>query len=225
MIRVPAAFLSALIGLFANAGCTTPPPQRNTTPVAGSAEWIRLFDGNTLDGWQKRGGVAEFRIEDGEIVGETRPNTPNTFLCTGREFCDFTLEIEFKVDDSLNSGVQFRSQARQEKGSERVFGYQAEIDPSPRAWTGGIYDEARRGWFAPIENTPEARTAFRPGEWNSLRIDCRGDHIRTWVNGVLCADIRDSATACGFVALQVHGVGAKQEPMRVRWRNIRILPR
>jgi hypothetical protein len=200
------------------AGCASPPAH------PADEGWQSLFDGRTLDGWVQRGGKAEYRVEDGCIVGETRPDQPNTFLCSTQEFCDFTLELKFRVDPSLNSGVQFRSQARPEKGSERVFGYQAEIDPSARAWTGGIYDEGRRAWFAPIVNTPEARTAFRQGEWNSMRIECRGDRMQTWINGVSTADIRDAMTPCGFIALQVHGVGPRQEPLTVRWRSLRIRP-
>ena len=214
--RIVAVAAASLLGAIG--GCQG---AKQAAPTGG---FVPLFDGRTLDGWVQRGGKAVYRVEGGCIEGETRPDQPNTFLCTEKDYCDFTLELEFKVDDALNSGVQFRSQFRPEKGLERVYGYQAEIDPSARAWTGGIYDEGRRAWFAPIENTPESRTAFRHGEWNSMRVECRGDHMRTWINGVPCADIHDSMTACGFIGLQVHGVGAKKEPLTVRWRNIRIMP-
>ncbi|MCC6676754.1 MAG: DUF1080 domain-containing protein [Phycisphaerales bacterium] len=181
-----------------------------------------LFDGQSLDGWVQRGGRAEYRIEEGAIVGATRANQPNSFLCTKEEFGDFELDLEFKVDRELNSGIQVRSQARAEGAMERVYGYQIEIDPGPRAWTGGVYEEAGRGWLFDLSGNEEARAAFRPGEWNHFRIECAGPAIRTWINGVPAADFTDSLTPRGFIALQVHGVGARQDELTVRWRGIRI---
>jgi hypothetical protein len=181
-----------------------------------------LFDGRTLDGWRRLGGGAEYRVEDGQIVGTTRPDQPNSFLCTERMFDDFILELEFKVDPELNSGIQIRSNSDPAYQDGRVHGYQVEIDPSERAWTAGIYDEARRGWLASLDEDAPARTALQPGGWNRLRIVAVGDHIRTWLNGVPAADLVDSMTPCGFIGLQVHGVGERADPLEVRWRDIRI---
>ena len=182
----------------------------------------RLFDGKTLNGWTQRGGKATYTVEDGCIVGATRPNQPNSFLCTNQTFGDFVLELEFLVDPRVNSGVQFRSQSLPEYRDGIVHGYQAEIDPTTRAWTGGIYDESRRGWIGPLDKNPEAQRAFKQNQWNHLRIEARGDRLRTWVNGVPAADLRDSMTREGFIALQVHGVGDRADPLEVRFRNIRL---
>jgi hypothetical protein len=104
-----------------------------------------------------------------------------------------------------------------------VHGYQVEIDPSDRAYSGGVYDEGRRGVFlADLKDNEPARKAFKQNEWNKFRIECRGDSIKTWINGVAATDFKDSMTATGFIALQVHGVGKNEQPMEVRWRNIRI---
>lgn len=192
------------------------------TTISQTVQWTPLVRGNSLDGWVKRGGTAEYRVENGTIIGETRPNTPNTFLCTEKVYGDFELELEFKVHDELNSGVQFRSNSVSGYQNGRVHGYQAEIDPSDRAWTGGVYDEGRRAWIASLENKPEAQKAFKKGEWNKFRILAVGDHIQVWTNGVKTTDFRDDMTRTGFVALQVHGVGARQDPLTVSWRNIRI---
>ena len=194
-----------------------------------------LFDGKTLEGWEQHGGKAKYRVENGEIVGASVPNTANSFLCTTKEYGDFILELEFKVSPELNSGVQIRSQVfadereidvegtKKKIPADRVHGYQVEIDPSPRAFSGGIYDEARRGRFlADLSNNEEARKAFKQGEWNKFRIECRGDSIKTWINGVPAVDLKDSMTPKGLIALQVHGVGKREEPLEVRWRNIRI---
>ena len=163
------------------------------------------------------------------------PNTGNSFLCTEKDYGDFVLELEFKVDPALNSGVQIRSQCFDEpkefekdgKKSKipagRVHGYQVEIDPLERAWSGGIYDEGRRGWLNDLKNNDAgAAQAFKQNEWNKFRIECRGDSIKTWINGVPAADLKDGMTPRGFIALQVHGVGDRTEPLEVRWRNIRL---
>lgn len=204
------------------------------TARADESGWRPLFDGKSLDGWIQRGGKAKYRAENGEIIGTCVPNTGNSFLCTDRDYGDFILELEFKVDPKLNSGVQFRSQCfdepkKIEAGEKtisipagRVHGYQAEIDPSERAWSAGIYDEGRRGWLNDLKNNQPAREAFRQNDWNKLRIECRGDSLKTWLNEVPAADLQDGMTPSGFIALQVHGVGAKTEPLEVHWRNLRI---
>jgi len=183
---------------------------------------VPLFDGKSLAGWVQRGGKAKYAVEDGAIVGSSVPNTTNSFLCTEKTFADFILELEFKVDPGLNSGVQIRSESRKDYRNGVVHGYQVEIDPSSRAWSGGIYDESRRGWLCDLKNNEPARKAFKQNQWNQFRIECRGDSIKTWLNGVPAADLKDSKTPRGFIALQVHGVGGRTEPLAVRWRNIRI---
>ncbi len=204
------------------------------TSKADEAAWTPLLNGSSLDGWIQRGGAAKYRVENGEVVGTSVPKTSNSFLCTSREYRDFILEFEFKVNPKLNSGVQIRSQCFDEpKTAElggktykipagRVHGYQVEIDPSERAWSAGIYDEGRRGWLADLKDNEPARKAFKQNEWNAVRVECRGDSIKTWLNGVPAADLHDDVTPRGFIALQVHGVGDNTDPREVRWRSIRI---
>lgn len=187
------------------------------------AKWDDLFNGRNLKGWQKLNGTAEYKVENGMIIGVSKMNTPNTFLATRKSYGDFILEFEFKVDDGLNSGVQFRSLSDKAYMNGRVHGYQFEIDASKRAWTGGIYDEARRGWLYDLTRYPDAQNALKPGAWNMARIEAIGNNIRTWVNGVPCANILDEETASGFIALQVHSISdASREGKTVAWRNIRI---
>jgi len=196
--------------------------------------WIALFDGKTLDGWVQRGGNARYHVEDGQIVGACVPSTPNSFLCTQREFTNFVLEIEFKPTTGLNSGVQIRSQyfetptefewkgKRTKVAARRVHGIQVEIDPSARAWSGGLYEEGARGWLNDLKNNEAARKAFKAGEWNKYHIECRGDSIKTWINDVPAAELKDGRVASGFIALQVHGVGKSEKALEVRFRNIRL---
>ncbi len=187
---------------------------------AGEKNWLDLFNGKILNGWIQRGGKALYHVEDGTIVGTTVPGTPNSFLCTEKVFSNFILELEVKVDTALNSGIQIRSNSFKEYRNGRVHGYQVEIDPSERAWSGGIYDEARRGWLYDLQNNEAARKAFKNGEWNHYRIEAIEDSIKTWINGIPAADLVDSMTATGFIALQVHS--SRIEGVKVRWRNIRI---
>lgn len=206
-----------------------------------------LFDGQSLDGWTQRGGKATYTVvtdaEGGpQIVGTSVADTPNSFLCTEQDYADFVLEFEVWVDPAVNSGVQFRSNvygdetkttmtngagvryaAKQPAG--RVYGYQCEIDPSDRSWSGGIYDEGRRGWIFDLEGDEHAaaRDAFKQGEWNHFRIEAVGDTIKTFVNGVPAADFSDDMTSTGFIGLQVHSIGApEQAGKQIKWRNVRI---
>lgn len=195
------------------------------TAAAQDAPWQSLFNGRDLTGWVKRGGAAEYAAVDGVIVGTTVPKTPNTFLCTERAYGDFILEFEVWVDDRLNSGVQIRSQSRPDYQKGRVYGYQVEIDPSDRAWSAGIYDEGRRGWLYPLTRNEPARKAFKRGAWNRVRVEAIGSRIRTWMNGIPCADLVDEADAKGFIGLQVHGIGrdASKVGIQAKWRGLRII--
>ena len=185
--------------------------------------WKPLFNGKNLKGWKQLNGEATYKVEDGAIVGYPKMGTPNSFLVTTKDYGDFILEFEFRVADGINSGVQFRSESLPSYNKGRVHGYQFEMDPSARAWTGGIYDEARRGWLYPLTKNPAAKQAFKHNEWNTARIEAYGPSIRTWVNGVSCANLLGNKTLKGFIAVQVHQIGSKaDETKTMAWRNIRI---
>ena len=157
------------------------------------------------------------------IVGTTKYGEPNSFLCTQKEYGDFILEFEIWVDTRLNSGVQFRSLSKKDYQNGRVHGYQVEVDPSDRAFTGGIYDEGRRLWMYPLSLNPKSQSAFKNGQWNKIRVEAIGMYINTWVNGIQAARLVDDLTASGLIGLQVHSVGSKElEGIQVKWRNLRI---
>jgi hypothetical protein len=186
-------------------------------------KWEMLFNGKNLKGWKVLNGTAEYTVKDGVIIGTSKLKTPNTFLCTEKIFGDFILELDFKVDNRLNSGIQFRSNSFKEYNNGRVHGYQSEIDPAPRAWSAGIYDEGRRGWLYSLDLNPNAKKAFKANDWNKVRIEAIGSVIRTWLNGIACANLLDNTTATGFIALQVHQIGTPdQVGATVEWKNIRI---
>lgn len=193
-------------------------------------EWNSLFDGKTLEGWIQKNGTATYRVEYGAIIGKTTPGSPNSFLCTKKEYGDFELEFEVKLlDNELNSGVQIRSKTREPKGDEkfgRVNGPQVEIEASGEkgAESGYIYCEACGGWMTPEDELIPTK-AFRDGEWNKYRIVAKGPRIQVWINGQEVEDLADEAKyeshPKGFIGLQVHGVGDRG-PFQVAWRKIRI---
>lgn len=191
-------------------------------PIHPNTQWQQLFNGTSLQGWVQRGGKAKYAVRGKMIVGTTVKGTPNSFLCTDRNYANFILEYHFKVDPRLNSGVQIRSHSLKNYRNGRVHGYQVEIDPSKRAWSGGIYEEARRGWLCDLKNNKPARKAFKQDEWNHVRVEAIGPSIRTWLNGVPAADLVDDMTPTGFIALQVHATNSPS-PFEVSWRHLRVI--
>ncbi len=187
--------------------------------------WRNLINNNSLEGWNIKGGNATYKNENGVIIGTTKANTPNTFLSTNKMYDDFILEIDFKVDPTTNSGIQIRSNSLPFYRDGMVHGYQVEIDPSKRAWSGGIYDEKRRRWLNPLLNNPEAQKAFQQNEWNHYRIEAIGDTIKTWINNIPASYLIDDKTASGFIALQVHSIGKNNKNIgkQIMWKNAKIV--
>lgn len=192
--------------------------EKETTP------WKNLFDGETLNGWIQKGGEATYTVVDGIIVGATVRNTPNSFMTSDKMYGDFILELDYKVDPSMNSGIQIRSNSFPNYRNGVVHGYQIEIDPSDRAWSAGIYDEQRRGWLYPLTDNPEGQKSFKQNEWNHYRIEAIADTLKTWINGIPAAHVIDDKTASGFIGLQVHSIHEEEaEGTTIQWKNIKII--
>lgn len=185
--------------------------------------WVTLFDGKTFQGWKAVGGKADFVIEEGAIVGISKVSTPNTFLVTEKIYEDFILELDLKIEDETsNSGVMIRGQY--DKAKNRVYGYQVEADAKERAWSGGIYDESRRGWLYPLSLNPGARSAFKLGQYNHYRIEVIGNEIKTWVNDVPVAYLVDDMDESGYIGLQVHNIldVKEHEGRKTYFKNIKV---
>ena len=187
--------------------------------------WVDLFNGKDFSGFNQLNGKAPYRVEDGMLVGKSVMGEPNSFMATELDYGDFILEFDVWCDPSLNSGVQFRSESKPDYNNGRVHGYQCEIDPSDRAWSGGIYDEARRGWLVTLVDNEQGRNAYKKGDWNKYRIEAFGDTIRIWLNGVNTSNLLDNTTSKGFIAFQVHSIGRNesQDGKEIKWKNIRIM--
>lgn len=195
--------------------------------LAADDGWISLFDGKCLDGWTQRNGTATYRVENGTIVGTTTEGSPNSFLCSNKDYSDFELEFEVKVDPQLNSGVQIRSQTK-DTPTGRVNGPQVEIEGSGAngSESGYVYGEATgRNWLTPKERLIPHKK-LKDGEWNKYRIVAKGPRIQTWINGESVEDLTDEPIfqthPKGFLGLQVHGIKKGTGPFEVAWKNIRI---
>ena len=198
------------------------------------SDWVSLFNGKSIDNWIVRGGTAKYHVEDGTIVGTTVEKSKNTFLCTKRDYADFELELMVLCDKELNSGMQIRSHvyeketpqaSKQKRMREKgeVYGYQCEITTADKCTSGNFWDEGRwTKWHDDLTKKPGACAAFKDGQWNHYRIVAQGDRIRSWVNGVACADFRDTQDASGFIGLQVHSIAAGKGPYKVRWKEIKL---
>jgi hypothetical protein len=195
--------------------------------------FVPMTNGKDLTGWKKVGGNGEYKVEGAEIVGIGKNVNGNTFLISEQTYKNFDFRFEMKFDTLKgNSGMMFRGLQKESKdGNGRVYGYQCEHDNGmARAWTAGLYDEARRGWLSPDKAkkeqcaafTKQGQEVFKPEEWNSVRILCEGNHILIFLNGEKRVDYTDTDekdfTPEGFLGMQVHS--GKQTD--VRWRNLRI---
>lgn len=190
-----------------------------------------LFNGVDLTGWRN-----PYDWGTAKVVGHEVHLTADRkfFLVTERKYSDFRLMVEIKLPEGeANSGVMFRCHVEPNK----VFGYQAECDGSDRRWSGGLYDEGRRGWIWPSKQgrskdefleyeeesqahfaTPEIRGALQRDGWNRYIVQCRGDRISIELNGVKVTHLRDKTDAEGSIGIQHHG----EDGQTYRFRNLYI---
>ena len=136
--------------------------------------WKNLISNDNLENWEIKQGSAEFIIKNGVISATSILNSPSTYLGTKEVYTDFILEFEVFVSPGLNSGVQFRSLINSSANSNSlVYGYQFELDTDEyRSWSGGIYDQSRKGFFLyPLTRNERGRKAFINGKWNKARIE------------------------------------------------------
>lgn len=206
--------------LIAACGGATSSTSTEGVADTGEGEFVTLFDGETLEGWHNPYEWGEVWVEDGEV--RLRADQ-KFFLVTDRQYGDFELQAEVMLPDAeSNSGIMFRAHVE----PNNVYGYQAEVDPTERAWSGGLYDEGRRGWLHPVREDEasvqafrsNAGDAYRPDAWNAYQIRAVGDSLFINLNGVQTTAIRDTVDERGHIGIQHHG----EEGKVYRFRNLRI---
>lgn len=228
MIRI------CLAALLTAAGFSLISPAAPAADSQSNTTWTELFNGSDLTGWTNPYEWGQARVVDGEIhLTADR----KFFLCTEKKFDDFVFEGEVHLPEGpANSGFMFRCHVEK----NRVYGYQAEVDGSDRRWSGGLYDEGRRGWLWPSKSgrtkeksalkheaesqahfkQPEVRNALKRNGWNTYRITCQGNRLKIEVNGVTTTQYTDDMDASGYIAIQHHG----EKGQTYRFRNLRIRP-
>ncbi len=191
-----------------------------TASEADAVQWNELFDGESLAEWTNPYEWGRAWVESGEIRLQA---DRKFFLVTEKKYRDFIFEAEVRMPEGqCNSGFMFRCHQK----PNNVWGYQAEVDPSDRQWSGGLYDEGRRAWLHPTKDDEVAakafvektKGAFKRHDWNQYRIHCVGPSLRIYVNDLLTTDYIDTMDREGYLAIQHHGEKGKI----YRFRNIRI---
>ena len=174
--------------------------------------FVPLFNGRNLDGWD--GDPRLWSVKDGVIVGSTEgvPLEHNEFLISKKEYSNFILRADMKLRNH-NSGIQFRSQAHPEWV---VSGYQA--DAAEDNYWGCLYEEKGKRGILVNGWKDKGEKVVKLKDWNTYEILCDGDHIQIKLNGLVTADLHDSASLSGVIALQLH----KGPPMQAYFRNIQI---
>jgi len=236
-----------------NANAVAPSPQPPSSIVATDAEGFKkIFDGKTLDGWD--GDTAYWSVQDGALTGQITPDklikTNSFIIWQGGQPADFELKAQFKITETGNSGINYRSEMF--PGIPYALkGYQADID-GKNNYTGQNYEERGRTTLAyrgqrvtiPTVDSSKAvskRNAWVPvivdgslgssdslkglikaDDWNDIHLVIKGNHLQHFVNGVLMSDVTDNDT----VHRKDKGLLGVQvhvgPPMKVQFRNIRI---
>ncbi|MDA8592617.1 DUF1080 domain-containing protein [Planctomycetota bacterium] len=174
-----------------------------------------LFPSESTEGWSNVGD-ARYEVQGSTLIGRAGPQQQQSFLVSNREFGDYTMEVDVRIAVEGNSGIQIRSHVGKDG---KLRGYQAEIDPSPRSWSAGLFDEGRRAWLDDLSDNKAAREAFDLDGWNRYRIVCEGPRVRTWINGVAAADLLDGEDLTGSIAFQIHGW---DDDIEIHWRDPRV---
>ncbi len=195
-------------------------------------DWTPLFNAKNLAGWKVIGKPANVRVADSSLVLQMTAYTArHAFVRSDAKYRNFILEVEFRRDLNLDSGILFRSVNAPDTAFSSIFGYMVKVDPRPdRRWTGGIFVDYGNSheWLQTLEENEPARNAERAGgEWNQLRIEAIGDHIKVWLNGVPTANLLDNRYKKGYIAFKIHYLlrDKAQEDLSISFRNPRIISR
>jgi hypothetical protein len=208
---------------------------------ATADDWISLFDGKTLDGWE--GDTKLWRVEDGAITGQTTADVKidkNSFLIwRGGEVDNFELTLEYRIVNG-NSGIQYRS-FELDDVPYGMGGYQADFEAGDR-YSGILYGEKFRGILAnrgqsteltrdgkfavkvtgEVGDSDKIQAGIKKEDWNRYRIVADGYTFKHFINDMQTIECTDNdkaqRRAVGLLGLQIH-VGP---PMTVQFRNIKL---
>ena len=177
-------------------------------PKAASqdAGWVTLFDGKSLDGWD-RVGESNWHVEDGAVVADKMAGKEAGYLVSKNSYKNFVVRVEFWPSDNANSGIYFRC-LDPKKITDRTC-YEANIfdqRPDPSYGTGAITR------YIEVDPMPKAAD-----KWNTYEVTAKGRDITVVLNGQTTAKLRNGMFDEGPIALQ-HGAGA------IKIRKVEIKP-
>ena len=183
-------------------------------------EWIKLYNGRDLNGWQTTGNWLPQK--DGSLLIQPRPGEKGwqrygAYLWTSKMYKDFVLQVEYKYPPGGNSGVFFRVGDLKNPVQN---GIEAQIlDSTKKKGRMGHHDHG-----GIIRTVGASKNMSKnPGEWNRMIVTCKGHHLRVELNGEKIVDIQLDKTPMkdrpleGYIGLQDHG-----EPNNLYFRNIKL---
>jgi 3-keto-disaccharide hydrolase len=177
---------------------------------SGGGDWVSLFNGRDLSGWVTEGDAA-WSVKNGQLIGMQGPNRAPGDLFTAREYDDFEVVIEYKIQWPANSGVWFRYQTPEKAYQADILEY-----ANPECYSGTLYSPGKM--FLDMNEDPAL--VDKEG-WNTMKIRAQGDHLVITLNGTVAGDVRDSSYASGRIGFQIHA-GDQFKDMRLTVRRIRI---
>lgn len=202
------------------------------------SSFTEIFNGKDLSGW--KGNPKLWSVEDGAITGTTTADAPlkfNTFLIWEGEVADFVLELDYRIGEQGNSGIQYRSTVK-DADKFIVGGYQADIDATMK-FAGINYEEkgrgilAQRGQRVTIDGKGKKKSEMfgdatklgskiKKADWNRYKVIARGNKVSHYINNELMSEVIDSqkekAAKKGILAFQIH-VGP---PMKIQFKNVKL---
>jgi hypothetical protein len=193
--------------------------------------WEKIFNGGNLEGWHVIDKPARVIVKDSSMVLQMTAHTQrHAFVRSDKKYKDFIFEADFKRDRTLDSGILFRGVSAPDTAFSALFGYMVKIDPSlTRLWTGGVFVDFGNGfgWLHSLEGDDRARYAEkREGEWNHIRIEALGDHIKVWINGIPTVNMTDDKyREPGYIAFKIHFLTdeLEKEKLSIAFKNMRIV--
>ena len=186
----------AAIALAAVARAETPP----------TASLPSIFNGQDLTGWQTPNEPAYWSVVDGAIVGQSDDRKQGSMLFTEQPYGDVIVEAEVRFTGEIDSGIMVRKPELQVQiGVSRSL----KRDMTCSFYTGTYPEEAR---------APKAAELLKPGAWNRIRVEAKGDTFTVWLNGEQVSQYKDAKYAAPApIGLQIHAGLV----MKVEFRDIR----
>jgi len=178
--------------------------------AAESDSLTPIFNGKDLAGWQVPDPNPFWRVVDGVLIGENDPAKTGDVLHTKKAYKDFIIEMEARWSGEIDSGIMLRQPELQlQIGVSRSL----KKDMTCSFYTNGKEKYPEAGQAKNLEKL------LKPGEWNKIRLQAKGDLFTAWLNGEKVVEYKDGRYPNAYpIGLQIHpGL-----VMKIEFRNIRL---